>query len=136
MVIRGVRTRAVNAALGEDYELTSRDWQFNAIFHLFVEVERVGSLVESFLTAEANLANPVVSAASEPQAAAFGRGIVNRDPNCQLEDLAAIRRKDARILVVLDHERARLVPLNGWRFRALVEVLRTPHEQVFTKQLS
>ena len=96
----------MNAALGEDDKLASRDRQFNAIFDLLIEVERVGRLVEAFFTAEANLANLVVRAASKPQAAAFRRGIINRDPNGQLENLAAIRWEDTRILVVFDHVRA------------------------------
>src|SRR2546423_1754696 len=103
----------MNATLGKDDELAGRDRQLDAIFNLLIKVERVGRLVEAFFTAELDRANSAMRAASKSQASAFRRGIVNRYPNRQLENLAAIGRKNARILIVFDHERAGLMPLNS-----------------------
>jgi hypothetical protein len=81
MVIGRVRTRAVNATLGEDDKLPGRYRQLDAIFFFFLEVESVGRLVEAFLSAEANRADFVVRTAGKPQAATFRSGIINRHPH-------------------------------------------------------
>src|SRR4051812_6575856 len=135
VVIRRVRTGPVNTALGEDNELAGRNRQLDAIFHLLIKVERVGSLVEAFFTAEADFANTIVRAAGKPQAAPLRRGVVDRDPHGQLKNFAAIGRENARVLVIFDHERARLVPLNGGRLRAFIKILRTPNQQIGAQQL-
>src|SRR5258705_5131067 len=113
----------MDAALSEDDKLAGRYRQFNTIFNLLIEVEGVGRLVEAFFTAELDRANSIVRAPGKPQAPAFRRGIINRDPNRQLKNLTPIGRKDARILIVFDHERAGLVPLNRRRLRTLVKIL-------------
>src|SRR5262249_48555630 len=130
-----VRARAMNTAFGEDDELASRNRKFNAVLDRLIEVEGISCLVEAFFTAKANLANSVVCTLGKSQASAFRRGIIDRHPNGQLENLATIGREDTRILVVFYHERARLMPLNGGRLRAFVKILRTPHKQIRAQQL-
>src|SRR3954447_26120829 len=88
VMVGRVRPRAVDAAFGEDNELSGLHRQLDAILNLLIEVERVSGVVKTFLAAELDRANPVVRAAGKPQTAALRRGIVNGDPNGQLKNLA------------------------------------------------
>src|SRR5262245_33750954 len=102
MMIGRVWTGAVDASLGKDDELSGLYRQLDAILVLLIEVERISCVVETFFTAEPDRTHAIVAAASKSQAAAFWRSIVDRHPHRQLEDLAAIGRKDTRILVVFN----------------------------------
>src|SRR5262249_40591992 len=112
MMVRRVRTGTVDTPLGEDDETSRLHRQFDAVFNLFIEVERVSRLVEPFFATKGDRANPTMRAAGEPQAATFRGGIIDGGPDRELKDFAAIRRENAGVLVVFHHECAGLMPLN------------------------
>src|SRR5271165_3180390 len=132
----GVWSGAVDDALGEENKVPRRNFDGDGTLGVCLEFESEVHFVEAFIAAEAYGANLLMRSGIDLHTAVFTGGVVERNPDRELEELITIRRMKGRFQVVFHHVGACLMPLNRIPSGRFQEDLRTPATEVRAKQLS